>query len=150
METTPVCGTAEEALRHLRALRRHLVRRAGAQGLAVYAAASHPWARGEEQAIVATPRYQRMVMEVGAAARRQLVCGLHVHAGMPDSETCLRALEGSLPWLSLVLKLSANSPFLEGRRQGPRSLRAGRLAELDSVGPPPLLATWPIGSGQPG
>ena len=45
-----------------------------------------------------------------------------------------RALEAVLPWLPVVLALSANSPFLAGRRTGMQSNRAQILAELPRGG----------------
>ena len=40
-----------------------------------------------------------MVDELGAIAKGQLVCGLHVHVGMESFEACLRTLDGIRPWL---------------------------------------------------
>src|SRR5581483_3224555 len=61
---------------------------------------------------------------------------------MPSPEACVRALEGVMPWLPLVVALSANSPFADGRETGLRSARIGRLAELPSGGPPPPRCSW--------
>jgi gamma-glutamyl:cysteine ligase YbdK (ATP-grasp superfamily) len=83
-----------------------------------------------------------MVGELGKAVYRQLVCGLHVHVSVSDGETCLRAFEGVVPWLPVLLALSANSPFAEGEETGLRSERASRLLEMPTGGTPPLLRTW--------
>ena len=66
----------------------------------------------------------------GVSARRQGVSGLHVHIGMATAEACYATLEGILPWLPLVLALSANSPYLAGRATGLASNRAEVLAQL--------------------
>lgn len=139
---TPVCAGAQEVLAELRALREEVVRRAAPLGVTILAAGSHPLARGDGQPIVPEPRYLKLRQELGAEIYRQLVCGLHVHVGMPSAEACLRCLEGIVPWLPTLLALSANSPYAEGGETGARSARAGRLAELASVGPPPLLRSW--------
>lgn len=140
--TTDVCESAEAVLAELHALRAELVRRAEPLGVAVAAGGTHPFGRSEGQPLVDEPRYRKLLDELGAATCRQLVCGLHVHVGMPSPEACLRALEGVLPWLPLLLSLSANSPYLEGRETGARSSRAGRLAELPGAAAPPVFRSW--------
>ena len=120
---TPICETAFEAGDELRRLRRLVVELAESEGLAVAAAGSHPFSIPEEQQIVREPRYRKMVDELGATAKGQLVCGLHVHVGMESFETCLRTLEGLRPWLQAVLEVSANSPYLAGEESGVLSSR---------------------------
>ena len=111
-----------------------------AAGLAVAATGAHPFSQPEEQEIVQEPRYLAMLAE-RPAARRQLVCGLHVHVGMESFEQCLATLEAVLPWLPAVLALSVNSPYLDGAEPGVLSGRAGRLLELPRAGAPPVLDT---------
>ena len=135
---TPVCRTAEEAGERLRELRAEAARVAAANGLAVAAGGSHPLAVAEEQALVDEPRYLEFAEYAGVSARRQVVHGLHVHVGMPDQATCLRVLEGLLPWLPFVLALSANSPYFGGRETGLLSTRAQVLGELPRHGAPPV------------
>jgi glutamate---cysteine ligase / carboxylate-amine ligase len=140
--TTPVCESAAEALAELQGLRRDVVARAEPHGLRIHAAGLHPFSRGADQEIVPEPRYVKMKAEIGPEIFRQVVCGLHVHVGMPDPEGCLRALEGVLRWLPEVLSLSANSPYRDGEETGLRSRRAGRLAELPRAAAPPVFRTW--------
>jgi glutamate---cysteine ligase / carboxylate-amine ligase len=135
---TPVCETPGEALDELVRLRRLARERAQAVGLELLASGSHPFGRGEEQPIVQERRYLALLAE-RPSARRQLVCGLHVHVGMESLERCLERLEAVLPWLPAVLALSLNSPFLEGAETGALSSRAARLLELPRGGAPPLL-----------
>jgi glutamate---cysteine ligase / carboxylate-amine ligase len=135
---TPVCRTAEEAGEALGGLRAAAAEVAEANGLRVAASGSHPISDPEEQEIVDEPRYRDFVAYAGVSARRQGVHGLHVHVGMPDLATCLRVLEGVLPWLPLVLAVSANSPYLSGRATGHMSNRAEVLAQLPRHGAPPV------------
>ncbi|MGI9112105.1 MAG: carboxylate-amine ligase [Gaiellaceae bacterium] len=137
---TPICESAAEALDELVRLRGVVRHAAELEGLAVAATGSHPFSAPEEQEIVAEPRYLAL-LEERPAARRQLVCGLHVHVGMESFERCLETLEFVLPWLPAVLAVSLNSPYLDGEDTGPLSARAGRLLELPRAGPPPLLGT---------
>jgi carboxylate-amine ligase len=142
---TPVCRTAHEALDSLRGLRAAAREIAERNGLRIAAGGSHPISPPEEQEIVDEPRYLEFVAYAGVSARRQGVHGLHVHVGMPDAEACLRVLEGILPWLPLVLAMSANSPYLSGQATGLASNRAEVLAQLPRHGAPPLFrdfADW--------
>jgi carboxylate-amine ligase len=78
-----------------------------------------------------------MLDYAGPTARRQGVNGLHVHVGMPSGDACVHVLEGVLPWLPVVLALSANSPYFAGRDSEFASSRAPVLAELPRSGAPP-------------
>jgi carboxylate-amine ligase len=139
--TTPVCETAQQVLDELRDLR-SVVRRHGADdGVAVLAAGTHPLARGPGQPLIPKQRYEKMAAQLGDAVYRQLVCGLHVHVGMPTPEACLKALAGVRPWLPELRALAANSPFVEGQDSGVESARTGRLAELPSA-ELPALDSW--------
>ena len=106
----------------------------GAEGLAIAAAATHPFARPEAQPIVKEERYVTFVGYGGISVRRQGVQGLHVHVGMPSAEECWRCLEAIVPWLPVVLALSANSPWFAGELTGMASNRAPMLAELPRAG----------------
>jgi carboxylate-amine ligase len=139
---TGVCASAREALDALRTLRAAAVGLAERRGLRLAAAGSHPFARPQEQEISAEPRYRDFVQYAGSVARRQGVNGLHVHVGMPSGDKCLRALEAVLPWLPLVLALSANSPYLDGAETGLLSNRAEVLGLLPRHGAPPAFRSY--------
>lgn len=136
---TGVCADAEAALAELTALRRVVRQAVGREGLAYAAAGSHAFAVSGEQEVVQEPRYLALLAE-RPAARRQIVCGLHVHVGVESPEAGVERLEAVLPWLPAVLALSANSPYLDGVHEGALSARAERLLELPRAGAPPLLA----------
>jgi carboxylate-amine ligase len=139
---TGVCADAHEAAAAVRALRAAAGAAAAAHGLALAAAGTHPFARPEAQPVVEEERYTSFVGYAGISARHQGVQGLHVHVGMPSGDDCWRALEWVLPWLPLVLALSANSPYLAGEATGLASNRAPVLAELPRAGAPPELGSY--------
>jgi len=139
---THICATAAEADEALPALRRAAAEAAAAEGLAIAAAATHPFARPEAQPIVKEQRYVTFVGYGGISVRRQGVQGLHVHVGMPSAEECWRCLEAILPWLPVVLALSANSPWFAGELTGMASNRAPVLGELPRAGAPPAFASY--------
>ena len=139
---TNTCATAAEAVAALAELRPALDELARERDLRIAAAGSHPFSPPEEQPIAPDPRYEKFVAYAGPSARRQGVSGLHVHVGMPSAEACFDALEGVLPWLPLVLALSANSPYLDGRETGLASNRAEVLAQLPRSGAPPVFGSY--------
>ncbi|HZQ66158.1 MAG TPA: YbdK family carboxylate-amine ligase [Gaiellaceae bacterium] len=139
---TPVVPDAAAALVELRRLRLELARLAEPHGVRLHAAGAHALAHGEGQPIVPVARYRRMAAKLGPRLGSQLVCGLHVHVAMPDAGTCLTAFEAVVPWLPVLLALSANSPLADGERTGRRSERAERLLVMPTGGTPPVVETW--------
>jgi carboxylate-amine ligase len=140
--TTGICAGPREAAAELVELRRRAADTAEREGLVIAAAGSHPFASPEDQPITDNPDYLDFVRTAGAAARRQGVQGLHVHVGMPDGETCVRAHENALPWLPVVLAVSANSPWFRGADSGFLSKRAEILATLSRAGMPPPFSSY--------
>lgn len=139
---TGVCKNADDAARELRDLRALAVSRAEPLGLRILAAGSHPTSDPLRQKIADADRYRELVEMLGITARRQGVNGLHVHVGMPDADSCHRALEAILLWLPVILAMSANSPYIAGEETGHASNRAEILAQLPRSGAPPPCASY--------
>jgi carboxylate-amine ligase len=140
--TTGIGDSVDDALDALRELRRVAGEAAAECGLRIAASGSYPPSVPAEQEIASAQRYQDFVAYAGPSARRQGVSGLHVHIGMPDADTCFRVMESVLPWLPLVLALSANSPYFEGHDSGMLSIRAEMLGILPRHGAPPPFRTY--------
>jgi carboxylate-amine ligase len=139
---TGICASVAEAVEELGELRQEAKRRAGAAGLVLAAAGTWPTAISEEQPITDDEGYLRFLEYAGSSARRQYCSGLHVHVGMESPAACMALLEAVLPWLPLVLAVSANSPFREGRETGLASARAETLALLPRSGAPPVFGSY--------
>jgi glutamate---cysteine ligase / carboxylate-amine ligase len=139
---TGVCDDAASAIEELHSLRSAALEIAAANGLALAGAGAHPSATYDSLPIVQEERYLAMLAQIGYAARRQGVCGLHVHVGVESAEACYDRLEAVLPWLPVVLALSANSPFAEGVETDMLSTRASVLAELPRAGAPPVFGSY--------
>ena len=139
---TNVCATVGEVDEALPVLRRAAAKAAEREGLAIAAGGTHPFARPEAQPIVKEERYVTFLGYGGISVRRQGVQGLHVHVGMPSEEDCWRCLDAILPWLPVVLALSANSPWFAGELTGMASNRAPILAELPRGGTPAAFASY--------
>jgi glutamate---cysteine ligase / carboxylate-amine ligase len=139
---TGVHLTVAEAVEELASLRARAKDAAGEAGFVLAAAGTWPTAVPEEQPVGESPAYRKFVDYAGPSARRQYVSGLHVHVGMESPEACMAALEAVLPWLPLVLAISANSPYVAGEETGLSSARAEILALLPRSGAPPVFAGY--------
>jgi carboxylate-amine ligase len=115
---TDVCTTAGEAAGTLGGLRRAVV----ATGAGLLGSGTHPAAFEGTADITDKERYER-IRELLGDAVADPVGGLHVHVGMPDPETAIRAFNGLRRHLPLLQALSANSPFRHGRDTGLASAR---------------------------
>jgi glutamate---cysteine ligase / carboxylate-amine ligase len=140
--TTDPCDTVDDVGDALRGLRARADAAARRLGLRLAAVGTHPTAIPERQEIADDPRYREFVHYAGVSAKRQGVNGLHVHVEMPNADACFAALEGVLPWLPLVLALSANSPYLAAQQTGLASNRAEILAQLPRSGAPPAFGSY--------
>src|SRR6188768_231125 len=65
-----------------------------------------------------------MVDEFGEISREAGTCGMHVHVGIASREEGIGIIDRMRPWLPLVLALSVNSPYAEGRDSGYASWRS--------------------------
>jgi carboxylate-amine ligase len=139
---TPVCRDFGEARGHMRRLRSGLARAGNELGLTVLASGTHPTAEWPEQQQTAKERYDQVVSELQLLAFRNLVCGLHVHVGLPDDETRIDVMRRSIPFLPILLALSCSSPFWRGMDSGFASYRLTSYEELPRTGLPPLLSSW--------
>ena len=139
---TGVHRTVAEAVEELAALRARAKEAAGEVGFVLAAAGTWPTAVPQEQPVGESSAYRKFVDYAGPSARRQYVSGLHVHVGMESPEACMAALEAVLPWLPLVLALSANSPYVAGEDTELRSARAEILALLPRSAAPPVFGGY--------
>jgi carboxylate-amine ligase len=116
---TPVCATAGEAvgvLEQLRAQAGGVVRLLGA--------GVHPLGRFGDVTLRSGARYELIGETMRAVMRQTPHCGVHVHVGMPDAETAVRACNGMRQWIPLLQALGANSPYWYGRDSGLASARS--------------------------
>ena len=69
-------------------------------------------------------RYDRMNAAFAVVARQQLSCGMHVHVAVASRAEGVAVLDRIRPWLSVLIALSANSPFSGGHDTGYASYRS--------------------------
>lgn len=135
---TPVCSDAAEAHGHLRALRGAVA----ATGTTLLGAGLHPSAPFGEAPHHPDERYAAIAAMVRGLLRRTPTCAVHVHVGMPDAETAIRAFNGLRAHLPLLQALSANSPFWHGIDSGLASARAQMFRAYPSGELPRAFASY--------
>jgi carboxylate-amine ligase len=93
-----------------------------ATGAGLLGSGTHPSAGEGEADITDKERYEHIRDLLGDAVATP-VGGLHIHIGMPDAETAIRAFNGLRHHLPLLQALAANSPYRHGRDTGLASAR---------------------------
>jgi len=115
---TDICHSAGEAVGTLAAMRRAVC----ATGAGLLGSGTHPSATEGSAEITDKERYERIRHLLGDAVATP-VGGLHIHVGMPDADTAIRAFNGLRRHLAMLQALAANSPFRHGRDTGLASAR---------------------------
>jgi glutamate---cysteine ligase / carboxylate-amine ligase len=139
---TDVCRNAGEVAGQLEELRRRVRETAEKKGLTVASAATHPFAKWEEQQIVDRDRYHELVAALAFVVRQELLFGLHVHVGIDDPEKAIHVANGMRVHLPILLALSTNSPFWRGLPTGLMSTRTPIFKLLPRAGIPHHYEGW--------
>jgi carboxylate-amine ligase len=113
-----VSENAAEAIGALRGVRQELLD----SGSRIMGAGVHPTAASWEADVRQTARYAPMEHSLQGLLRTP-ICGQHVHVGMPDEETAVRAYNGIRRHVPLLNALASNSPFWFGEDSGLASAR---------------------------
>jgi carboxylate-amine ligase len=133
---TKVCDNVTEAREDLARLRRIVIDVAERHGLAPIAASTHPFSRWSEQKHTQKDRYDDLTREMQGAARRLVICGMHVHVGIGDDALRIDLMNQMSYFLPHLLALSCSSPFWEGRDTGLKSYRLTIFDALPRTGLP--------------
>ncbi len=133
----------QDALTRQRERRRRLFALAAAQGVVLGATGTHPWADYREQPIIDTEHYRRVEQGLKYVAWRNNTFSLHVHLGVRDLDRAVRVCDRLRPVLPLLLAISANSPFLDGRDTGLHSARTQSFTKsFPRCGVPDAFGGW--------
>ncbi|MBK3773957.1 carboxylate-amine ligase [Azospirillum sp. YIM DDC1] len=133
---TPVCTTLTEARAELARLRATVAGVARAHNLAPIAASTHPFAAWEPQKHTNRDRYNMLARDLGAPARRLMICGMHVHVGIEDDDLRIDLMNQVRYFLPHLLALSTSSPFWRGQDMQRKSYRLAVWNELPRTGMP--------------
>jgi glutamate---cysteine ligase / carboxylate-amine ligase len=139
---TGVCRTAREAVDDLRSKLEDLEKVTGSLGLKLFWAATHPFSNWQDQKITVNDRYYRLVELMQEVARKLVTFGLHVHVGVDTGDKAVMVCDRMLRHLPLLLALSSNSPFWEGRCTGLHCTRPKIMEGLPTAGLPQQMRNY--------
>jgi carboxylate-amine ligase len=139
--TTTPCGSIQEARQEIAQLRRALSAQAARYGLGIMAASTHPTALWREQKQTPNDRYDKVMSDIQMLGLRDMMCGMHVHVELPDPDRRVEVMYRAIPFLPVLVALSASSPFWQGHRTGLLSYRLAAYDELPRTGLPELFRT---------
>jgi carboxylate-amine ligase len=139
---TGVHTTVGDAVRELGELRAQLNDVVGSLGLAAATAGTHPSAVWHEMVVSSRERHQEVYGSMRELARREPTFALHVHIGLPTGEAGIAAFNRLRAHVPILLALSANSPFWQGRDTGLASARTPLFQAFPRVGIPRAFGSY--------
>jgi carboxylate-amine ligase len=123
--------------------RRRLFTLAAEQGVALGATGTHPWADYREQHIIDTDHYRRVEEDLKYVAWRNNTFSTHVHVGVRGADRAVLVCDRLRPVLPLLLAISANSPFVDGRDSGLHTARTQTFTKsFPRCGVPDAFGGW--------
>jgi carboxylate-amine ligase len=123
--------------------RRRLFALAADHGVSLGATGTHPWSDYRDQQIIDTEHYHRVEDGLKYVAWRNNTFSLHVHVGVRGADRAVLVCDRLRPVLPLLLAISANSPFLDGRDSGLHSARSQIFTKsFPRCGIPDAFGSW--------
>jgi carboxylate-amine ligase len=123
-------------------LREGLAATVDARGMRAGAAGLHGCTTWADTEVTESPRYDILHESMRVLARREPTFGLHLHVGVDQADDAMRVFNRMRAHLPLLLALSANSPFWQGRDTGMRSARTPLFQGFPRVGVPRSFETY--------
>jgi glutamate---cysteine ligase / carboxylate-amine ligase len=123
--------------------RRRLFTLARDHGVALGATGTHPLSDYRDQHIIDTEHYRRVEEGLKYVAWRNNTFSLHVHVGVRGADRAVRVCDRLRPVLPLLLAISANSPYIDGRDSGLHSGRTQIFTKsFPRCGIPDVFGSW--------
>ncbi len=139
---TPPCASVAEAEGRLRELRSRVGSWTAACGASLASAGTHPFSRYRDQKITNQERYRKVIRTLRWIAEREVIFGQHVHVAVPGEEEVIEAHNRLSEWAPLLLALSSNSPFWQGKDTGFESTRVKIFETFPRAGLPPAFPDY--------
>jgi carboxylate-amine ligase len=141
---SPKGDSFADAIGHQAGLRRALFRLAADRGVLLAATGTHPWSPWQEQRIIETEHYRRLLGDLGYVARRNNTWSVHVHVGVRGADRAMAVCDRLRTVLPELLAISANSPFIDGTDSGLHSARSQIFTKsFPRCGIPEPWGSWP-------
>ncbi|CCH33473.1 glutamate--cysteine ligase [Actinosynnema sp. NPDC047251] len=138
---TAVCWSMDEVREQLVLSRRALGDLAKGHDARIVATGTPVLGGSRPPPLTDRQRYRDIEHRYGSLIDALTICGCHVHIGIPDEETGVLISNHLRQWLPVLLAISANSPFSEGRDTGYASWRYLSWSPWPSAGAPPWFAS---------
>lgn len=123
--------------------RRRLFALAAERGIALGATGTHPFSDYRDQQIIDTEHYHRVEDGLKYVAWRNNTFSLHVHVGVRGADRALQVCDRLRPLLPVLLAISANSPYLDGRDSGLHTARTQTFTKsFPRCGVPDAFGSW--------
>ena len=139
---TRVHRTVASAAEELLGARRMLEKELRTKNLRAASAGTHPFAVWHDTVVSGGERQGFVYGSMRELARREPTAALHVHVGVDDPDAAIRAVNALRGHLPMLLALSANSPFWQGRDTGLASARTPLFQAFPRVGIPRAFADY--------
>ncbi|SEP55728.1 carboxylate-amine ligase [Thalassovita taeanensis] len=139
---TRVCADVAEARDDLKRLRSTVAEIARDFNLAPIAASCHPFSDWRDQHHTDKDRYNHLRGDLAGVVRRMLICGMHVHVGVPAPDQRIDLMNQLRYFLPHLLALSCSSPFWQGEDTGLSCYRLTVFDNLPRTGLPPQFDSW--------
>jgi len=133
---SPVFERAEQAREELARLRSGVAEIAMDKNLRLLASGTHPICAWGEQLETPNKRYRALMEDFQIIARRNVLCGLHIHVAVPPQVDRVKLMNLVMPWLPVFLALSTSSPFWNRSNTGLLSYRQAAYDEWPRTGVP--------------
>jgi carboxylate-amine ligase len=135
-------GTAVAAAREAAGLRAALAADLARSGLRAASSGTHPFAVWTDTQVSSGARYQLVYESMRELARREPTFALHIHVGVRDPDSAIDLLNRLRAHIPLLLALSANSPYWQGRDSGFSSVRTPIFQAFPRVGIPRVFSSY--------
>ncbi|MFI9063735.1 YbdK family carboxylate-amine ligase [Streptomyces sp. NPDC053429] len=139
---TPPCASVPQLYQELLRLRAGIARAAAAEGLKVCPSGTPVLRPPGPAPIGAHPRYRAGADLFRSMMDDYVINALHVHVHLPDRDLAVYVSNYLRPWLPLLVEMSANSPFCDGRDTGYASWRSVIRLRFPALGPPPYARSF--------
>src|SRR4051794_15431209 len=135
---------AEDARARQGDRRRRLFALAAQHGVALGSTGTHPLSDYRDQHIIDTEHYRRVEEGLKYVAWRNNTFSLHVHVGVQGADRAVRVCDRLRPVLPMLLAISANSPYVDGRDSGLHTARSQTFTKsFPRCGIPDVFGSWP-------
>ena len=120
---TPICKNVNHAMKEVSKNRRKLKSLGEILNFKLGISGTHPTAKPEEQKFVNNNSYKWVKSELKEYANQNITFSTHVHIGLDNNESIIKATNFANGWIAPFLALSVNSPFFSGIDTGMLSSR---------------------------